>query len=163
MKSPKLKPHCTCNFTQSILKPLSQEVISSKMAGCTNQPAVFIDTQVLVYIWQASQTSLRKKKPVNVWQWCYYNFLMEVSIGDESQSHEVGFGKLSGFWQMWRQIFIMSEIMMFTMHMIPKLVWWSMLWYYLLILGRKHCCFMLIIILFPCHVPSPVIIKYDST
>ena len=29
-----------------------------------------MNTQVLVNIWQASETSFRKSRPLNLWQWC---------------------------------------------------------------------------------------------
>ena len=129
-------------------------MISSKVVACTNQPAVFIDMQALVDIWQGLQTSLTKKKPVKVWQWCYDSFWWRYRLVMKANLTVCIWRE---FWQMWRQIVIISELMMFTMHIIPKLVWWSVLWYYLLILRRKRWCFMLIIILFPCHAPSPVI------
>ena len=35
-----------------------------------------MDTRALVDIWQASETSLSKSRPVNIWQWCTGNQLV---------------------------------------------------------------------------------------
>ena len=34
-----------------------------------------MDTRALVDVWQASETSLSKSRPVNIWQWCTGNWL----------------------------------------------------------------------------------------
>ena len=61
-------------------------MIFSKVAVCTSQSVAFNEHWALMDVWQASETSLRKSRPVNflaVVLWYLGSLLMELSIAHE--------------------------------------------------------------------------------
>ena len=78
-------------LSQNIVGWWSSHVgISSKVVPVQANQWHSMDTRVLVDTWQASDSSISKSRPVNIWQWCTGDYivslLMELSIDDENCS-----------------------------------------------------------------------------
>ena len=46
-----------------------------------------MDTHTLEDIWQASETSLSKSRPIIFWQWCYNNLFIDGAVGWQWKWH----------------------------------------------------------------------------